>query len=378
MMIPMSPVVIGAAESSLAGGGTTTTTRRILSLSSSSSSSAAARLAVFFLLLFLLFAPAAAGKFAGGGGGGGGGNSVESDPPQTTTPPPSLPIDIAGQWMMTSFSNCHAYKAAVLVYTGVAPDLDSFMVDRNLRSEVQRLCRKDRRNIGHFMWIFQDCLESTTTDGRIVHHMISDGTSKWVDWMYDLPMEWVSTIETPLEEEALEGAMATMTAYPIDPVTKGVSTIETPLEEEALDGATATMALYTIDPVTKERFYTNPEDAGVRRYVNSHGELVVTRDPSKFTASSGGNATTTISTRGKFIHELVSVIPGCPTNWSDDPDSCADRVYTDTTLNWTVACCEISPGGDDFFDSLLSYPRPDYYEGDRAHGIADCDVPTDR
>mmetsp|Transcript_21226 Transcript_21226/g.50441 ORF Transcript_21226/g.50441 Transcript_21226/m.50441 type:complete len:248 (+) Transcript_21226:519-1262(+) len=247
--------------------------------------------------------------------------------------------------MMTSFSNCHAYKAAMLVFTGVAPDLDSFHVDRNLQREVRRLCRKEERYLGSFMWIFQDCLESTTTNGGIVHHMISDGTSKWVDWMYDLPMEWVSTIETPLEEEAL-------------------------------DGATATMALYTIDPVTKERYYTNPEDAGMRRYVNSDGDLVVTRDPMKFMPPS--NATTTISTRGKFIHELVSVIPGCPTNWSDDPDSCADRVYTDTTLNWTVACCEISPGGDDFFDSLLYYPRPDYYEGDRAHGIADCDVTTDR
>eukprot|EP00535_Pseudo-nitzschia_heimii_P007178 CAMPEP_0197175986 /NCGR_PEP_ID=MMETSP1423-20130617/2049_1 /TAXON_ID=476441 /ORGANISM="Pseudo-nitzschia heimii, Strain UNC1101" /LENGTH=155 /DNA_ID=CAMNT_0042625261 /DNA_START=114 /DNA_END=578 /DNA_ORIENTATION=+ len=155
----MSPVVIGAAESSLAGGTTTTRRRRSLSLSLSSSSAAVARLAVFLLLL-LLFAPAA-GRFAGGGGGGG--NSVESDPPQQTPPPLPMPMDIAGQWRKTSFSNCHAYKAAMLVFTGVAPDLDSFHVDRNLQREVRRLCRKEERYLGSFMWIFQDCLESTTT-----------------------------------------------------------------------------------------------------------------------------------------------------------------------------------------------------------------------
>jgi len=281
---------------------------------------------------------------------GGGGNSVvgtsaeegEDDPPPQTP----LPMDISGQWRMTRNENCHGYKAAKLVFTGEVPDLDSFLGNRSLKRKVDRLCRAEERNrVGKAeLWIFQDCLESTTTEGGTVHHMISDGASLWVDWMYGVPVEWESTIEPPLPEEAL-------------------------------DGATATMTVYTVDPVTKERFHPNPEDASVRRYVNSDGELVVSRDAMKYFAS---NATTTafpISTRGKWIWELVSgPLSGCTTG--HDPDLCADRVYTDETLNWTVACCENSPGGDDFFDSLLQYPRPNHYEGERAYGIADCDVPN--
>jgi len=306
----MPPIVV-VAESSLAGG------KRL---------SSSARFAVLLLLL-LLFAPTSS-------------EEGEGDPPQ-----PPLPIDVTGKWRAKYQENCHQYKAGQFVFMGYAPNLDVFLTNNRLRNEVRLGCIREENKIGEsIVHIWQDCLESTTTNGDTVHHSISDGSSIFVDWMYELPVEWQSYIEPPLPEEAL-------------------------------DGATATMALYIVDPVTKERYHPYPEGAGMRRYINSDGDLVLIRDAMKGISVNANNSTISFSTRLKIVSERLptsGIPPGCS---GYDVDLCADRVYTDETLNWTVACCEYA-GGDDFFDAFLRYPRPDCYEGERAYGIADCDVPN--
>jgi len=311
--IKMSPIVV-VAESSLAGG------KRL---------SSSAHFAVLLLLL-LLFSPTSSEEGVG-------------DPSQ-----PQLPINIAGKWVSISLENCHQYKAGQFVFEGVAPNLDVFLTNSTLRKDVQSNCNREESYVGEqIVYVWQDCLECTTTNGDEVHHSISDGSSIFIDWMHDIPVEWKSYIEPPLPEEAL-------------------------------DGATATIAMYIVDPVTKERYHPLPEHAGMRRYINSDGNLVLTRDAMKGMPANAHNSSISFSTRMKIIHERI---PGSESEIDNpacngyDVDLCADRVYTDETMSWTVACCE-NLGGDYYFDWILRYPRPEYYEGERAYGIADCDGPN--
>lgn len=183
---------------------------------------------------------------------------------------------------------------------------------------------------------FQECMEFTSTDGRNVHHWITNGE------------------------------------YIIDDIIFGQrllaqATIEEPLQAEALDGATSTMVLYQLDPQTMERI--SPYGSK-RYYINTDGYLVLTRDMMAFLKPQPYFS----QTKGTFVYERVEDIEDC-SGYDPTSDRCADRVYTDDTRNWTAACCE-EQGGYDVLESMLNPIRPDYYDGELALGLVDCDVPS--
>mmetsp|Transcript_21840 Transcript_21840/g.51975 ORF Transcript_21840/g.51975 Transcript_21840/m.51975 type:complete len:308 (+) Transcript_21840:166-1089(+) len=251
---------------------------------------------------------------------------------------PQLRFDIHGKWVVREIRNCRGFKSGQNVFKRLAPDLLSQRNDPELRSGIFQTCEVEggQKYLDAEVIFFQECMEMTSTDGNDVHHWVTNGE------------------------------------YIIDDILMGQpllaqATIEEPLRNEALDGATATMVLYQLDPQTMERI--SPY-GGKRYYINTDGYLVLTRDMMAFLEPQPYFS----QTKGVFIHERVADIPGC-SGYDPTSDRCADRVYTDDTRNWTAACCE-EQGGYDVLESVLNPIRPDYYDGELALGLVECDVPS--
>mmetsp|Transcript_21841 Transcript_21841/g.51977 ORF Transcript_21841/g.51977 Transcript_21841/m.51977 type:complete len:311 (+) Transcript_21841:166-1098(+) len=254
---------------------------------------------------------------------------------------PQLRFDIHGKWVVREIRNCRGFKSGQNVFKRLAPDLLSQRNDPELRSGIFQTCEVEggQKYLDAEVIFFQECMEMTSTDGNDVHHWVTNGEYIIDDILMGQPLLAQATIEEPLRNEALDGATATMVLYVLDPES---------------------------NPESIERI--NPRYGAKRFYINSDGNLVITRDMMAFLRSTRFNS----RTKGTFIYERVGDILGCS---GYDPDSCSERVYTDETRNWTVACCE-EQGVYDFFESLLFPNRPDFYDGEDALGLEECEVPS--
>jgi len=160
----------------------------------------------------------------------------------------------------------------------------------------------------------------TITGGDVVHTMVLDGTYVTDDFHFSgLPAAWQSVIEKPSDEEAA-------------------------------DGASATVVFYGYDKLTSQRI--GPAEGLARRYINSEGDLVFSQD---LDIQGTGNGTT----KGVWLMKKQADIVGC-TAYDAEDELCSEKQYTDTNRDWTSACCE-NKGGDAFLESLLNSPRPPPY-----------------
>ena len=241
-----------------------------------------------------------------------------------------LPFDVVGKWSGKLTENCFGLWAGIFVNEGVFPDIEFAFNNDTAIQHILEHCEEVEQSIFN-QHHFQDCLEITITNGFIVHHFVMNDDEYFMDdWFYGQRFlaQWV---------------------------------IEAPLPEEAADGAVSTGVIYHYDHGNE----TRGTFGAVRRYINSNGDLVLTQD---LLNPHHPN----YDTKGKYVLQKKADYTGCrPYDPTDE--YCQNKEYSDTPYNWTTACCE-NYGGDEFFDQFLQYPRPEFYNGERAVGNWDCTV----
>ena len=192
----------------------------------------------------------------------------------------TLSVSMAGTWKGSGdrVDNCQAFARAVAHFGGQDGD--------NLAAS---LCTADRTITQH---IWQDCLEMTITGGGVVHHMVLDGIYVTDDFHNSgKPVAWRSFIESPLPEEAADGASAVV--------------------------------------VFRERTNMSmPANGVARRYVNSAGKLKFSQE---FPSPGGGFA------KGTFEMDKTAELSTSCHGYSQA--QCAGRSYPNSTKKWTAACC---------------------------------------
>ena len=244
-----------------------------------------------------------------------------------------LPFDVVGEWSGKLTENCFGFWAGTFVTQGLFPDIEFAFNNDAAIQHILEHCEEAEQNVVT-QYHFQECLEITITNGGLVHHFNMNDDEYFMD-------------------DRFMGNQAV-----------GQFVIEAPLPEEAADGAVSTGVVYSHGPGPGTETHDILDQ--IRRYINSNGDLVLTkdllvpRDPD-------------YDTKGKFVLQKKANYTECrPFDPTDE--YCQNKEYTDTPYNWTTACCE-NYGGDEFFDQILRYPRPGQYDGERAIGNRDCTVP---
>ena len=192
----------------------------------------------------------------------------------------SLSVSMAGTWTCSGdrIDNCQAFARASAHFGGQDGD--------NLAAT---LCTPDRKITQH---IWQDCLEMTITGGGVVHHMVLDGIYVTDDFHNSgKPASWRSFIESPLPEEAADGAAAVVVFREVN-----------------------NMSI--------------PTNGAARRYVNSAGKLKFSQE---FPSPGGGFA------KGTFEMDRTAELSTSCDGYS--PAQCTGRSYPDSSTMWTAACC---------------------------------------